>query len=232
MKLIDVLLLDNDIKQKYDEIQSVDTTSYYHGYKHIMNVIATLLKFIQLFNIDEHKADKLLVAVLFHDIGRGKTGKGHELLSADFMKNHLKKYDISKFGFKEEDIDEMYEAIKVHEQKDNLEQLTKFQLLINIVDKLDVTKERINLNNPLNPELPSYKFDVFREIYLDVNAVNPRIEDGSLKLEFECNDNMTIERLYSIPFMQTVDKLHKELASRYGLNAEKEIIAKSDNYSK
>jgi hypothetical protein len=107
-----------------------------------------------------------------------------------------------------------------------------FQLLINIVDKLDVTKERINLNNPLNPELPSYKFDVFREIYLDVNAVYPRIEDGSLKLEFECNDNMTLERLYSIPFMQTVDKLHKELASRYGLNAKTEIIAKSNNYSK
>lgn len=231
MKLIDVLLLDKGIKQRYDIIQSVDTTSYYHGYKHIMNVLDILKKFIDLFNIDEHEADKLLVAILFHDIGRGKTGKGHELLSADFMRKYLQKYDISKFGFLEQDIDEIYEAIKIHEQKEELGQLTMFQLLVNFADKLDVTKERINLDNPLDPELPSYKFDVFREIYLDVNAVTPRIEDDSLVLEFECNDNMTLERLYSIPFMQVVDKLHQELANRYNLNTKTKIITKSKNHS-
>ena len=231
MKLIDVLLLDKDIKQRYDAIQNVDTTSYYHGYKHIMNVLDTLRKFINLFNIDEHEADKLLVAVLFHDIGRGKTGKDHELLSADFMREYLKKYDISKFGFSEQDLDEIYEAIRIHEQKEELDQLTMFQLLVNFVDKLDVTKERINLDNPLDPELPSYKFDVFREIYLDVNAVNPRIEDDSLVLEFECNDNMTLERLYSIPFMQVVDKLHQELAKRYNLKAKVCITTNSKKHS-
>lgn len=231
MKLIDVLLLDKGIEQRYDIIQSVDTTSYYHGYKHIMNVLDILKKFIDLFNIDEHEADKLLVAILFHDIGRGKTGKSHELLSADFMREHLKEYDISKFGFLEQDIDEIYEAIKMHEQKEDLGQLTMFQLLVNFADKLDVTKERINLDNPLDPELPSYKFDVFRKIYLDVNAVTPRIEDDSLVLVFECNDNMTLDRLYSIPFMQVVDKLHKELANRYSLNTKTKIITKSKNHS-
>ena len=232
MRLIDVLLLDKKIEEKYNKIQQLDTTSYYHGYKHIINVLKMLDKFISLFNIDIHESDKLSVAILFHDIGRGKVGKGHDLLSADYMKDYIKKYDIAKFGFTEDDISEIYEAIKMHEQKEDLDKLTIFQLLVNFVDKLDVTKERINLNNKLDPELPSYKFDIFREIYLDVNEVNPIIEDNSLVLEFDCNSNMSLERLYSIPFMQTVDKLHKEFASRYNLDAKVRINISKKNIIK
>lgn len=219
MMLIDKLLLDKSIIKKYDEIQMLDTTSYYHGYKHIINVLNILKKFIEILDIPEHEADKLSVAVLFHDIGRGETGKNHELLSAEFMRDYFKNINISLFGFKKSDIDEIYDAIRVHEQKESLEELTLFQLLLNFVDKLDVTRERINLNNPLNPELPSYKYDIFREVYLDVIAVNPKIEDNNLLLEFECSSNMTLERLYSIPFMKMVDKLHNELARRYKYNA-------------
>ena len=82
------------------------------------------------------------------------------------------------------------------------------------------------MNNPLDPELPSYKFDLYREIYLDVNNLNIFVEDGSLILDFECNDNMSFDRLYSIPFMQVVDKLHKELARRYKLEAIANISTK------
>ena len=121
------------------------------------------------------------------------------------------------------DIREIKNAILLHEQKEELDKLDNFQLLVNFADKLDVTKERINLDNILDPELPSYKFDVFREIYLDVNDLNILVEDGALVLDFECNDNMTLERLYSIPFMQVVDKLHKEFAKRYNLEAKTKI---------
>ena len=218
-KLIETLLLDNNIKARYDEIQRVDTTSYYHGYNHIMNVLKMLKKFITLFNIDEHEADKLEVAVLFHDIGRGVIGKGHELKSANFMIEYLQKYDLSSFGFTQEDLYQVYNAILQHEQKEELDKLDNFQLLVNFVDKLDITKERVNLNNPLNPELPSYKYDILREIYLDVDDVEPMLEDGKLVLVFKGNDTLSLERLYSIPFMQVVDKLHKEFASRYNLEA-------------
>lgn len=221
--LTNILLSDESIKKKYDEIQQVDTTSYYHGYNHIMNVLKMLKKFVTLFDINDHDADKLSVAVLFHDIGRSEIGKGHEIKSANYMMNYLQKYDISKFGFTQKDLDEIFMAINLHEQKENLDELENFQLLVNFVDKLDVSKERVNLNNPLNPELPSYKYDLFREIYLDVNDINPLIEDGSLVLEFECNDNMSLERLYSIPFMQVVDKLHHEFAKRYNLEAKTRI---------
>ena len=222
-KLSDLLLTDETIKSKYDEIQNVDTTSYYHGYKHIMNVLSALRKITALLGIDEHEEDKLSVALLFHDIGRGSTGKGHEQRSADYMREYLYKYNLSAYGFTNDDINEIYEAIIKHEQKDDLDKLTLFQLLVNFADKLDVTKERINLNNPLDPQLPSYKYDVFRKIYLDVNDVNIIIEDKSLVLEFECNENMTLERLYSIPFMQAVDRLHKEVARRYNLGAKVRI---------
>ena len=218
-KLIETLLLDNNIKARYDEIQRVDTTSYYHGYNHIMNVLKMLKKFITLFNIDEHEADKLEVAVLFHDIGRSEVGKGHELKSANFMIEYLKKYDLFKFGYTQEDLNQIYNAILQHEQKEELDKLDSFQLLVNFVDKLDVTKERVNLYNQLNPELPSYKYDILREIYLDVDDVEPIFEDGKLVLVFKGNDTLSLERLYSIPFMQVVDKLHKEFASRYNLEA-------------
>ena len=223
LKLSEILLTDGNIKSKYDKIQEVDTTSYYHGYNHIMNVLKMLKKFVAIFNVSEHEEDELSIAVLFHDIGRSEVGKGHELKSANYMIEYLKKFDLSKFGYEADDLKKIYEAIVLHEQKEDLDKLTNFQLLVNFVDKLDITKERVNLNNSLNPELPSYKYDLLREIYLDVNDVEPIIDDNALILEFEGNENLSLERLYSIPFMQVVDKLHKEFASRYNLEAKVRI---------
>lgn len=146
------------------------------------------------------------------------------------MKKYFSKFNLSKFNFTQEDINEIYKAIIMHEQKEELDKLTLFELLVDFVDKLDVTKERINLNSPLNPGLPSYKYDIFREIYLDVNDVNAIIDGNILVLDFECNENMTLDRLYSIPFMQVVDKLHKEVANRYNLEA-KVIISTTHKIS-
>ena len=53
--------------------------------------------------------------------------------------------------------------------------------------------------------------------------MNPVIADGALILEFEGNENLSLERLYKIPFMQVVDKLHKEFARRYNLEAKVRI---------
>jgi len=218
-----VVMLDPVIKEKYDTIQKVDETSYYHGFQHIKNVVNTMKKFIDALGIDDTTADKLLTAIIFHDIGRTNVGKDHDKNSAKYFIDYIKDGNInelfSRLSLTELDIYEIKTAILLHEQKEDLEKLTDFQLLVNFTDKLDVTKERINLNNQLDPERPSYKFDVFRDIYLDINAINPIIEDGSFVLEFECNENMSLERLYSIPFMQVVDKLHKEFARRNNLEA-------------
>ena len=221
-----VLMLDPTIKAKYDKIQEVDTTSYYHGFQHIKNVVKNMQKFIMAFNIDDVTADKLLTAVIFHDIGRTNVGKDHDILSADYFSEYIQQDDnifFTRISMNDEAIEEIRNAILLHEQKEDLDKLNTFQLLVNLVDKLDITKDRINLNNPLNPKLPSFKFDLFREIYLDVNQLNLIIEDGALVLNFYCNNNMSLERLYSIPFMRVVDKLHKELASRYNLEAKARI---------
>lgn len=227
-----VLMLDSTIKAKYDKIQEVDTTSYYHGFQHIKNVVKNMQKFIMAFNIDDVTADKLLTAVIFHDIGRTNVGKDHDKFSADYFTEYMRQDDnafFARISMNDKDTAEIKHAILLHEQKENLDKLDDFQLLVNFADKLDVTKERINLNNPLDPSLPSYKFDLFREIYLDVNDMNIIIDAGALVLDFECNDNMTLERLYSVPFMQVVDKLHKELARRYKLEA---IVNISTNLKK
>ena len=230
-----ILMLDPTIKAKYDKIQEVDTTSYYHGFQHIKNVVKNMEKFITAFNIDDVTADKLLTAVIFHDIGRTNVGKDHDKFSADYFSEYMRQDDnafFTRVSMNDEDFRVIKNAILLHEQKEDLDKLDNFQLLVNFVDKLDVTKDRINLNNPLDPQLPSYKFDLFREIYLDVNDLNPIVEDGALILDFDCNDNMTMERLYSIPFMQVVDKLHKEFAKRYNLEAQTKINTPSTRKTK
>ena len=178
---------------------------------------------------------KLLTAVIFHDIGRTNVGKDHDKFSADYFSEYMRQDDnafFTRVSMNDEDFRVIKNAILLHEQKEDLDKLDNFQLLVNFVDKLDVTKDRINLNNPLDPQLPSYKFDLFREIYLDVNDLNPIVEDGALILDFDCNDNMTMERLYSIPFMQVVDKLHKEFAKRYNLEAQTKINTPSTRKTK
>lgn len=230
-----VLMLDSIIKAKYDKIQEVDTTSYYHGFQHIKNVVKNMEKFIAAFNIDDVTADKLLTAVIFHDIGRTNVGKDHDKFSANYFSEYMQQDDNALFtrvSMNDEDFRVIKNAILLHEQKEDLDKLDNFQLLVNFADKLDVTKDRINLNNPIDPQLPSYKFDLFREIYLDVNDLNILVEDGTLVLDFECNDNMSLERLYSIPFMQVVDKLHKEFARRYNLEAKTKINTPSTKKTK
>ena len=230
-----VLMLDPVIKEKYDKIQEVDTTSYYHGFQHIKNVVKNMQKFITAFNIDNVTADELLTAVIFHDIGRTNVGKDHDKFSAEYFSEYMKEYEndlFTRVSMNDESFRIIKNAILVHEQKEDLDKLDNFQLLVNFADKLDVTKDRINLNNPLDPELPSYKFDLFREIYLDVNDLNIFVEDGALVLDFECNDNMSLERLYSIPFMQVVDKLHNEFAKRYNLEAITNINTTSKKQTK
>lgn len=230
-----VLMLDPTIKAKYDKIQEVDTTSYYHGFQHIKNVVKNMEKFITAFNIDDITADKLLTVVIFHDIGRSNVGKDHDKFSANYFSEYMQQDDnafFTRVSMNDEDFRVIKNAILLHEQKEDLDKLDDFQLLVNFADKLDVTKDRINLNNPLDPQLPSYKFDLFREIYLDVNDLNIDVADGALVLDFECNDNMSLERLYSIPFMQVVDKLHKEFARRYNLKAKTKINTPSTKKTK
>lgn len=230
-----VLMLDPIIKARYDKIQEVDTTSYFHGFQHIKNVVKNMEKFITAFNIDDITADKLLTAVIFHDIGRTNVGKDHDKFSANYFSEYMQQDDnafFTRVSMNDEDFRVIKNAILLHEQKEDLDKLDDFQLLVNFADKLDVTKDRINLNNPLDPELPSYKFDLFREIYLDVNDLSIAVADGALVLDFECNDNMSLERLYSIPFMQVVDKLHKEFARRYNLEAKTKINTPSTKKTK
>ena len=214
-----VTFVDSQVTSKYKEIQKVDTTSYYHGIEHIRNVLIIMSKFISALGIDSKTADKLFTAVVFHDIGRSNVGKGHEKKSAayfqDYMRNPLN-HELIYSSFEKEDIDEIISAILKHETKENLESLTSFELLVNLADKLDITKNRINMNNPLNPELPSYKFDIFREIYLDVDDVSIKKVDDILVIDIVGNKDLSRDRLLSIPFVTNMQNVLAAFAKSVG----------------
>ncbi len=202
------LILDPVILKKYNEIQKVDTTSYYHGVEHIKNVISIMNKFISALNIESKTADKLQTAVIFHDIGRSNVGKDHDKKSAEYFIAYVNDdCDNSKLmqeSFDANDIEEIANAILTHEEKENLDELTSFQLLVNLADKLDITKNRINLNGVVDENNPA---SYYREIYLDVDDVEIMKNENIISINIIGNENLSSERLFSIPFMKNMENV-------------------------
>lgn len=203
-----VLMLDPIIRQKYDDIQRVDTTSYYHGFDHIKNVIANMNKFITALGIDDKTADKLITAVIFHDIGRTHVGKDHDKNSANYFTNYIANNSFNSefigISFDNKDLNQIYSSILMHEAKENLIQLPSFQLLVNLADKLDITKKRINLNGAVDANNPSA---AYREIYLDVDDVSISMNADTLVINVIGNENLSVDRLFSIPFMNNMENV-------------------------
>lgn len=212
-----VLMLDPVIRQRYDDIQRVDTTSYYHGFDHIKNVIANMNKFITALGIDDKTADKLLTAVIFHDIGRTSVGKGHDINSANYFTNYvandLSNSEFMRTSLEDNELNEIYNAILKHEAKEDLSRLSSFQLLVNLADKLDITKKRINLNGVVDANNPSA---YYREIYLDVDDVSIGLNNNTLVINIIGNDNLSSDRLFSIPFMNNMENVLEAFCKSIG----------------
>ena len=212
-----VLMIDPVIREKYDKIQEVDTTSYYHGFDHIKNVIEIMNKFIAALQIDDKTADKLLTAVIFHDIGRTSVGKGHDINSANYFSNYvagdLSNSEFMRTSLEDNELNEIYNAILKHEAKEDLSRLSSFQLLVNLADKLDITKKRINLNGVVDANNPSA---YYREIYLDVDDVSIGLNNNMLVINIIGNDNLSSDRLFSIPFMNNMEKVLEAFCKSIG----------------
>lgn len=221
LRPVSIVLVQNiALQMGYNMIQLMDTTSYYHGFQHIINTLKIMERFINALELDDKTADKLLTTLILHDIGRAETGHNHEKESAQFAYEYFcKNDDFIKCVFTSQDRIDIQHAIMNHEAKDDfLYDLSWFDLLVNLADKLDITKDRVNLDNPLNPDLPSYKFDLFRDIYLNVNQVNIDMHDGELLINICGNNNLNTKDLFSIPFMQQVYKISKVLAQKIDTN--------------
>lgn len=209
-----VLMIDPSIREKYDNIQRVDTTSYYHGFQHIKNVMNNMNKFISVLGIDDKTADKLLTAVIFHDIGRTNVGKDHDKNSANYFINYVSNNsEFMDTCFDYNDLNEIHNAILKHEAKENLSELSSFQLLVNLADKLDITKNRINLNGIVDANNPSA---FYREIYLDVEDVSISMEGDTLSINVLGNENLSADRLFSIPFMNNMESVLEAFCNSIG----------------
>ena len=219
MPISSVLILDPIIKNRYDEIQSVDTTSFYHGIEHIKNVMLIMRKFITSLEIDQKTSDELLTAIIFHDIGRTNVGKDHDKKSAsyfiDYIRNNPDNMELISSNFSSFSIERITRAILFHEQKNNLDVLTPFELLVNLADKLDITKKRVNMNGILDDNNPA---SFYREIYLDVDDVVISKEDNTLKIDIVGNENLSSDRLFSIPFMNNMKNVLVAFSDSMGMN--------------
>ncbi|MBQ3408486.1 MAG: HD domain-containing protein [Clostridia bacterium] len=125
---------------------------------------------LKTFNL-EVNIDVCIISAYWHDIGRTKLNEGHEKLSAEMLKEEMKKQNYGN-----DLINECYKAIENH--KWNMQPQTKEGLIVKDADKLawlGIGRWKDCLNNNQNLDLiingmPKLKsellyFNESREIY-------------------------------------------------------------------
>lgn len=106
-----------------------------HNIKHMIDVVNYTKELINLVNLNLDK-EACIIAAYWHDVGRIKLDINHEKLSAEMLKEEMK-----KLNYKDDFIDTCYYAIENH--KWNMNPKTNEGLIIKDADKLSfLGKER------------------------------------------------------------------------------------------
>lgn len=126
--------MDNYIENKYKDLinKAKDILSNIKDYEHNINHTLDVVEYTkELLNKIDIKINKevCIIAAYWHDTGRIKLDKGHELLSANMLKE-----EMLKNNYNIELIDMCYNAIINH--KWNMKPLTLEGLIIKDADKL------------------------------------------------------------------------------------------------
>ena len=122
------------IEQKYNKLIEKATEymknikDYEHNINHMDDVVSYTKKLLNNINL-EINIDVCIISAYWHDVGRIKINEGHEKLSAEMLKEEMK-----KMKYDENLIDDCYKAIENH--KWNMHPRTIEGLLVKDADKL------------------------------------------------------------------------------------------------
>ena len=222
--LLNQILADEEILNKYQEIDKVNPYPFSHGIKHIYNVLALVDKIAPVFNLSEREIFILKVCEILHDIGQVNGRENHCEKSAVFAKEYLTK--LNEFSPKE--IAEICSAISTHDTVDFSKLESNLSWFVNLIDKMDFSRDRLEDDS-------EKKFGY--TAYQDIKEVNFAIENRKFIIQIKLIDNPKIlegNLIYNYrgQFFNKVYYTAKAFSNHFGFVLDIRLNTKSLNLSK
>lgn len=184
---------DKEIIRIYNEIskfEDLDKGWAYHNLEHANNVANLVEVLLKKLGYSDNFIEEAKIAAILHDIGALNGKKNHALKSYNFSKMYLKKNN-----FLLENLDLVLDAIKIHSDGFNSENIIALTLILS--DKLDIKYTRIAREgyNVAGMKELQYIKDILVDIY-----------DNTLKIKFICDDKINKNELEEFYFIAKVFK--------------------------
>ncbi|MBQ8424872.1 MAG: HD domain-containing protein [Clostridia bacterium] len=169
-EFINFLLNDYEVVNVYEKIDKHNKFPSNHGMKHILGVVELSNKIIPLLKLSQRESLILQTALILHDIGQVDGRENHGYKSMLFAKNYLPSKNI----FDESELNMIYSAIETHDECFDYSILqNKFSWLVNMIDKLDFSKNRLEKN---------YKERFDYSVYEDIERLDFYLENKTFKI--------------------------------------------------
>lgn len=201
-------LLNNEIVvSSYKKIDESNTFPANHGMKHILNTLKIAKNFENLLNLSEKEILILETCLILHDIGQVNGRLEHGYKSMKLAKEILEKYNF----FTEYELGVIYLAVKNHDIcHDHSKLKSKMEWIVNLIDKLDFSKYRLEENY-------REKFDY--SVYEEVERLEFSLVDNVFKIKIiktEISNTVTVEKLLSRNLFSKAMLTFKLFCKKYG----------------
>ena len=170
MDIIETMLSDSMVVDKYEAINRINPYPFSHGMKHILNVVNNADSLIVAFNLNDREGVILKTIAILHDLGQVDGRENHGLKAANFAREYLPRYDF----FTNAEIDMICSAITTHDEHEDYSKLqNKFSWFINLIDKMDFSKHRLEDNS-------EEKFGYL--VYNDIDSISYSINEQNFEV--------------------------------------------------
>ncbi len=143
MNIVERVLNDKVVREKYEAIDKINPYPFNHGMKHINNVVKLSDELTNVFELSERELEMLKVAEILHDLGQVEGREKHGERAAIFAREYLPKLAY----FSEEEVNTICSAIKTHDEHSDYAMLeTDFSWFVNFIDKMDFSRYRLDDN--------------------------------------------------------------------------------------
>ena len=204
MDIYHKMLHDKSILKKYEEVFLYEKKTggwATHNFSHVQNVTNMVEQILSGFNYEEEFIYKAKIACLLHDVGAYLGKENHALRSYEFAKDYFSFHHIDFT-----DIDMVLEAIKIHSDGFNTDNVIALALIL--ADKLDVKKTRIT---------DAGKKVIGNRQYAHIEDIVLKIDGGTLNIYFVTDGHLDKKELEEYYFTKKMVLAVDSFASKFHL---------------